>query len=395
MHYIILIRIVIKGIPYAQPPLGKLRFEPPQPMSGWRGIWEGNYLHTCLQYSHVVEPGKDRVTGSEDCLYLNVYTPQLNAGAMLPVIVYIHGGAFIFGGAGMFGPEILLTRDVIYVNINYRLGPLGFLSTENSIVPGNMGMKDQSMALKWIKNNIVRFGGNPNSITLIGLSAGGASTHLHYMSKMSRGLFNRGYSMSGTALNPWVMVEKSLDKARRLAASLGCPTIFIKDMVQCLKSRPGRQLVQNIDQFFGFLFNPFSPFGIVVEPPSVKIGEAFLSKHPYQMLKNGEFHQLPWITSICKDEGLYPAAEFLAEPEYIPEIKEKYLEIAPYLLDYNYTIIENLHTNKKTVAQECLKEYLEDIPISRDTYGQLVQMMGDRLFTSDSNLAARMHALNH
>lgn len=93
----------------------------------------------------------------------------------------------MFGGSRSYGPKIIMDRNIIFVNFNYRLGPLGFLSTEDNVVPGNMGMKDQVMALRWVKNNIQFFGGNPNSITLTGMSAGGASVHLHYMSPMSTG----------------------------------------------------------------------------------------------------------------------------------------------------------------------------------------------------------------
>lgn len=126
----------------------------------------------------------------------------------------------------------------------------GFLSTEDTVVPGNMGMKDQVMALKWVKDNIQYFGGNPNSITLVGMSAGGSSVHLHYMSPLSNGLFNRGFSMSGTALNPWVLAENSLQKAKQLASSLGCNMVTTREMIDCLRYRPARQIVQNVQQFF-------------------------------------------------------------------------------------------------------------------------------------------------
>lgn len=94
-------------------------------MKPWRGIWEANYLHTCLQYNHYIPPEQDRVEGNEDCLYLNVYTPQLHQAALLDVIVYIHGGAFMFGAMHIYGQKYIMNREVVFVNLNYRLGPLG------------------------------------------------------------------------------------------------------------------------------------------------------------------------------------------------------------------------------------------------------------------------------
>lgn len=131
----------------------------------------------------------------------------MNKTKIYDVIVYIHGGAFMFGSGAMYGHKYILDRDVIYVSLNYRLGPLGekigriyynnvlqtskisgFLSTEDTVLPGNNGLKDQLLALKWIKENIRYFGGNPESITLTGMSAGGASAHIHYISPLSQGI---------------------------------------------------------------------------------------------------------------------------------------------------------------------------------------------------------------
>ena len=166
--------------------------------------------------------------GAEDCLNLNIYVPAIESSKLLPVIVWIHGGAFQWHMEyynGQFTkPDYLMDRDVILVTFSYRLGPLGsfsfsinltvlfsidefilneyffhnsgFLSTGDEIVPGNMGLKDQNMALRWVKANIKSFNGNPEEITLTGLSAGGASVHYHYLSPLSVGLFKSKYFFS-------------------------------------------------------------------------------------------------------------------------------------------------------------------------------------------------------
>lgn len=159
----------------------------------------------------------------------------------------------MFFEPGMYGPKIIMNRNVVYVNLSYRLGPFGFLSTEDEILPGNLGLKDQTAALKWIKENIHLFGGNNSSITITGMSAGGASVHLHYLSPISKGLFHRGISQSGSALNPWVLQENAREKAVKLAELLGCPSANSAQIVSCLSKRSARQIVNAVKEFQVYL----------------------------------------------------------------------------------------------------------------------------------------------
>ena len=183
------------------------------------------------------------VEGVEDCLYLSIYVPQRKTNATLPVVFYIYGGAYQF--AVIFGYEMsrFMDRDVIFVLHNHRHGILGFLSTEDEVVPGNMGLKDQSAALKWISENIQYFGGDPKRVTLMGVSSGGTSTHFHNFSPMSRGLFRNAVSASGTALNCVSLTENSRDKAFKMAELMNCPTNDTRQMIDCLRERPVRDLL--------------------------------------------------------------------------------------------------------------------------------------------------------
>uniref|UniRef100_A0A240SXX7 Carboxylic ester hydrolase n=1 Tax=Lutzomyia longipalpis TaxID=7200 RepID=A0A240SXX7_LUTLO len=178
------------GIPYAESPVGKLRFEDPLPHSGWYGYWDASYPRSdCLQRNVYI--ASQPVVGSEDCLYLNVYRPLLRTSEKLPVIVYIHGGGWFTFSSNprQYGPEYFMDNgQVILVTLNYRLGILGFLCSGDEAVRGNFGLKDQQMALKWVASNIEAFGGNPDSITLVGQSAGAASTHFHMMNPESQGI---------------------------------------------------------------------------------------------------------------------------------------------------------------------------------------------------------------
>ena len=157
-----------RGIPYAEPPVGDLRFRDPVPHRGWSGVRDASqHGNTCPSSSG----------GNEDCLFLNVYTA--NIIGRRPVMVWIHGGSFNggSGNSGNFPPDLYVPEDVVFVTLNYRLGVLGFLSTGDRFAPGNYAMKDMILALKWVRNNILNFGGDPDNVTIFGESAGGSAVH--------------------------------------------------------------------------------------------------------------------------------------------------------------------------------------------------------------------------
>lgn len=360
-----------EGIPYAEPPIGQRRFEPPKPYSlKWDEPRDATKPgESCLQWDHFKFDTDDKLRGAEDCLFLNVYTPALDTEEKLPVYVYIHGGAFMFGNGDYYGPKILTTRKLVYVNINYRLGPLGFLTLENDVVPGNMGMKDQVFALKWVQNNIGAFGGDPTKVTITGFSAGGASVHLHYMSPMSLGLFSRGISHSGCALNPWVFMEQGKEKARKVAESVGCPTASSYKLIACLKEKPAEDIVRTVPLFQPFLYNPFSPFAVTIEP---KHEGAFLSEKPIDILRMRKFQELPWLASATEAEGLYPAGEFMRHKNYLKEIDKDWDKIMPFILDFNHTIPAK---RLKPLSQEIRAHYLgKNTKLDKTTFSRFVDV---------------------
>ncbi|GLV38037.1 Juvenile hormone esterase duplication [Carabus blaptoides fortunei] len=123
-----------EGIPYAKPPVKKNRFREPRPVKQWEGVLEARFLYTCIQYNHYISMDKDRVIGDEDCLYLNVYTPNVHPDIQMDVIVFIHGGAFMYGSGQVYGERILMDRNVVYVTLNYRLGPFGKQQRNNNCI---------------------------------------------------------------------------------------------------------------------------------------------------------------------------------------------------------------------------------------------------------------------
>ena len=179
----------------------------------------------------------------------------------MPVLFWIHGGAWYYGSSSFYGSnKYFMDKDLIVVSINYRLGAFGFLSTDDDIVPGNMGLKDQSLALRWVSENIQYFGGDSKRITLFGNSAGAASVHYHYLSPMSYGLFQNGISPSGTALDIWAHADNGKGNTDILACAVGCSDTDSTSIVKCLKKVPADEIqkaVSNIAvrfQFYFFIF---------------------------------------------------------------------------------------------------------------------------------------------
>ena len=189
------------GIPYAAPPVGNLRWMPPQPFGTWHGLLDASsFGNVCTQGGR----------GSEDCLFLNIYAPNFKKngnkhGSAMPVMFWIHGGGLTGGAGSDYDPTPLLApQNVIVVTINYRLGYLGFfaqsaLDSEGHDA-GNYGLMDQQAAMQWVKNNIAAFGGDPNNVTIFGESAGGHSVYANLASPTAAGLFAHAISESGSYL---------------------------------------------------------------------------------------------------------------------------------------------------------------------------------------------------
>ncbi|XP_015269464.1 PREDICTED: bile salt-activated lipase [Gekko japonicus] len=221
---------IFKGIPFAAP---TKTLEDPQPHPGWPGTLQAkDYKNRCLQATLT----QTDTRGGEDCLYLNIWVPQgkKQVSTNLPVMIWIYGGAFIWGGGQganflsnylYDGEEIATRGKVIVVTLNYRLGPLGFLSTGDDSLPGNYGLKDQHMAIAWVKRNIKAFGGDPENITLFGESAGAVSVSLQTLSPYNKGLIKRAISQSGVGLCSWAIQKNPLFWATKNWVSSYSPCI--------------------------------------------------------------------------------------------------------------------------------------------------------------------------
>ncbi|CAJ0585471.1 unnamed protein product, partial [Mesorhabditis spiculigera] len=212
---------IFLGIPFAEPPVGDKRFQFPTPISSYPNgtVNESGFKPACVQPdSGTCSPQ------SEDCLYLNVFTPQANSPQKYPVMVWIHGGSFAGGCAAQFpykgAVRNLVSRGVVVVTIQYRLNIPGFFTTSTDEFPANRGMLDQIEALKWVQNNIQYFGGNPYSVTIFGQSAGSISASAHTYSPLSRGLFQKAISQSGAIFTSLEGSLGTLDLSQQRAMQL-------------------------------------------------------------------------------------------------------------------------------------------------------------------------------
>ena len=226
--------IVFRGIPYARPPVGPLRWRPPLPARAWRGVRAAQQLgRNCIQHQPYSDIDPFAAGVSEDCLYLNVWTASLPlpaSRAPRPVLVWIHGGGFFagFGGEERHNGARLAKKGAIVVTLNYRLGPFGFLAhpafAEESPyhAAGNYGLLDQIAALRWVQRNIARFGGDPSRVTIFGESAGGMSVGSLIASPLAKGLFQRAILESGTGIGIGITPRETAEaSALLLAESLG------------------------------------------------------------------------------------------------------------------------------------------------------------------------------
>ncbi|XP_060845477.1 uncharacterized protein LOC132925065 [Rhopalosiphum padi] len=329
-----------QGIPYAKPPIGDLRLQDPVEANSWKGILDATKEKPmCIQKNLFMYQSYNTLLGAEDCLYINVYTPKVHKkkNDLLPVMVWIPGGGFSSGHGGMslYGPQYLLDKDVVVASFNYRVGPLGFLSTEDDILPGNYGMKDQVLALKWVKNNIEKFGGDPNKVTIFGESAGSVSVGLHLLSPLSKGLFHKAILESGTPLCRWGVSPPGWAKRRASALSTisGCPEDS-KQLAECLRDMPAELLVDLLYNLFEWKVFPAITFMPVVENCENKTG--FLCKYPLVDFKQET--NVPILMGMNSGEGgLFAARIYNEKCEVDLELKNNFNHYISSLLIYKYT----------------------------------------------------------
>jgi para-nitrobenzyl esterase len=291
------------GIPFAAPPVGSLRWQPPHPARSWHGVRDATTPGSPCPALPTIIAGDSSKGGStnEDCLYLNVWTPS-PVRHRLPVMVWIHGGGFVNGAGTDYDASVLTARaNAIVVTINYRLGPFGFLALPGLSAEardrssGNFGIQDQQAALEWVRRSIGGFGGDPRNVTIFGESAGGLSVCAQLASPTSSGLFQRAITESGPCTAQLRTLPTAEAAGVALAARLGCADTATQ--VACMRAKP----VAGVLAAGGGSLGSFGPV----------VGGAVLPQQIPDAISSGQFNQVPVMEGTNHDEyRLFVAALF-------------------------------------------------------------------------------------
>ncbi|XP_033632070.1 acetylcholinesterase-like [Asterias rubens] len=375
------------GVPYAEPPLGRLRFRPAGEGLPWEGLLNGTVRPPACPQTLGSEPwmvDSGFVEMSEDCLTLNVYSPTTSPRDQhLPVVVYVHHGLGIYGTASVYEATTLSSKsNTVIVVINYRLGALGFLSTEDEQAPGNAGLHDILVALGWVQKYIGSFGGDVNRVTLAGYGSGASLVHALMASRKSNGLLHQCILMGGSVFDPMMSNTVQMgpaEQAATLATKLGCPTNTHAAMIQCLQQQPVADLVTN---------KPLLPLTTAFRP--VVDGD-ILSDAPIKLIRAGQITSgVDCIIGSNEHWMDYQVAELL--PSDLQSCPSK-LELTTLV---NNTIKMFFHHNSDLVSQAVLNEYVDEYVSSGSFCPQRQQLrwfMQDFLSTVPIMEAAQYHSM--
>lgn len=363
----------------------------PQPVTPWDGIRSATaHGPICRQrdlFFDFVE------TGSEDCLYLNVYTPSLEPTKPLPVMFWIHGGGFSSGSGNshIYGPDFLVNQNVVLVTINYRLEALGFLCLDTEDVPGNAGMKDQVAGLRWVQKNIQHFGGDANNVTIFGESAGGASVAYHLVSPMTKGLFKRAILQSGQNLSNWSRCFEPRLRAEAIARSLGEDTTDDNELYQFFKSQPVDKLVGitapiTVEEEFGIRINLILN---VTDEKQFGDNERYFYGDVYERLRNGIHEGVEVMIGYTTHEGAIQF-NFLKEEGTFDKYNKFLQCFVPIELLLQCSVKDQMHIGKK------LKEhYFGNKKVSIETVDPFIKFISMQILQYDILQYAKILAENN
>lgn len=374
-------------------------FQDPLPAKPWSGvrdaIKEGDYAAQFDLFSGVS-------SGSEDCLFANVHTPQLPTGQndLLPVMVNIHGGGFVNGNGNndSCGPEYLVEEGVILVNFNYRLSIFGFLCTDAVNAHGDMGLKDQNLLLKWVQQNIKQFNGDPNNVTLFGISAGSASVEYQMLSPYSKGLFHKVILQSGSTLNTWARTRNGVAKAQALAETMGYKPDSNETVFEYLNkvntedlTKASMTVINDASTREGEIF-AFTP--VINE---LEDYDGFIKGEPLELLKNGSFLKLPAMSGTCEKEGMMMPGLFYKDAIKAALDDGKYIECIPKYLNREMKDLDSklrsIYSVDGNINDETIIDFLGDLTMNAGTWISLEQRLKYNtnneylyVFTYDGNM---------
>ncbi|KYN31796.1 Esterase E4 [Trachymyrmex septentrionalis] len=361
-----------RGIPYAKPPIGELRFKDPVPAEPWYGERDASkYGNIAVQ----IDPATQEIVGDEDCLYLNVYTTKVRSSKKRTVMVWIHGGGYFLGSGNpdWYGPDHFMQTDVVLVTINFRLSSLGFLNLNDEVITGNQAVKDAILALKWVKKNIIAFGGDPEKITIFGESAGASTVHALALSPLAKGLFHKIIAQSGVILNPWAFNEV-MDTGFRLAKKLGKETSDPKVAYEFLKTVDAKTIIKNSLWAISNKTEELSftlPFTITLDSKS---SNPVFPEHPKEYISRGI--QMPFLLGFNRDEGI-----FLIRSNFFGDMSDE--DIQTVNDDFKKGILPNVLSELPEIGitvEELRHHYFGNKEITEKTLMNYSDYKGDEFF---------------
>lgn len=359
-------------------------FQPPLPLGPWNGVKIANRKVRCPQDGE----------GEEDCLVLNIFTPTKILNDPLPVLVYIHGGSFLIGSGPTEGMRPLISQNIIVVTINYRLGALGFLCLGIKEVPGNVGLKDQATALKWVNRNIEHFGGDPKKVTIYGMSAGGASVEYHVLSQMSRGLFQQAIVESGSATPVWAIDAEPITTALNLAKGLDMPTGLnlsrksVYKQLEYLLKVPANLISKVNMEYYKNLTDGTFGFVPCVER-HVPGRDPFIPRSPYRTLTRELYNKVPMMLIYSSAEGLFLRSSELYESNYKERMNANFSHFIPADLHFDTEEI------RMQVADNILSFYFDHNRTIGDNVMQYFNYFGDYLIMHSLLNSVEVHSKNN
>lgn len=329
-------------------------------MIPWTGILEANNSVKCPQ----------RGIGNEDCLVVNVFTP-VTIKEMLPVLVFFHGGSYILGSGYTKGFTPLINHNIIVVTVNYRLGALGFLCLGTEDAPGNAGMKDQVAALNWVQGNIANFGGDPNKVTIYGMSAGAASVEILVLSDLSKGLFKQAIVESTSATSVFATAIDPIADAQTLSTALQFPkTSDLAELASYYQNVPSDTLSAVNYEYYMNLTDGTFGFVPCVEKQLENI-DPFITNSPLNILREASYASVPIMFSYATAEGLFLKSEEFYAEDYKERMNANFANFLPGDLVFDSNEI------KHHVAENTKRFYFRNNTILEDHLLDYLNYLGD------------------
>ncbi|CAH0401345.1 unnamed protein product [Chilo suppressalis] len=381
------------SIPYAEPPIGSNRFMAPKPHPGWDGILANKKeKKPCAHFNLPGRPIKKYgFAGSEDCLFLSIHTPKLpdDNKLNLPVIVYLYNENFriAYNASKEYGPDFFMREGVIMVTVQHRLGALGFLSFGDDLLPGNNGLRDVLLALKWIHTNIHNFGGDPHKITLMGSSEGAVIVDLLLHSPKSKGLFNAAILQSETSWNSKHLNPKKRERAIALSIELNehaTTSSYLLKRLHYLDAKKicdgeGPSVHADEARIYQKGINPFGP---VVEHDHP---DAIIKEYPE---KTAIDIDIPVMIGYNSREGIEPCQRFLERPTFLTYADRDIIFLFPYRVDHYFDVDSKLYLN---ALQELKDHYFEEGYLKVSKPGEYINYLHDLLIFYPVDYAVRKY----